>query len=104
MLNIIFVWVISYLLFTLLTAALAVLINKIYKMELDFSKVIQISNAGLGVSLMISFMAMLVVLQLDVKGEEKTLYLFSVFIVGYLFTVMISLYSQISFHKKSKFN
>ena len=99
MLNIIFVWVISYLLFTLLTAVLALLINKIYKTELDFSKIVQISNAGLGVSLMISFMAMLVVLQLDIKAEEKTLYLFSVFIVGYFFTVMISLYSHISFQK-----
>ncbi len=92
-------WISSYLFFSLITAALALLINKIYKTELDFSRVIQISNAGLGVSLMISFMAMLVVLQLDIKAEEKSLYLFSIFISGYFLTEDIALYSHISFKK-----
>jgi len=102
MLTTFFVLISSFLFFTLLTAALGLLINKLYKTELNFSKMIQISNAALGVSLMISIMSTLVVLQLDINAEEKTLYLFIIFIVCYFLTVVISLFSHAAFPKKTE--
>jgi len=81
---------------------MSLLINKIYNIELNFKKMLQISNAALGVAIMISFMATLVVLQLDINAEDKTRYLFLVFIISYFITVIFSLYSHIAFSKKEQ--
>jgi hypothetical protein len=102
MLTTFFVLISSFLFFTVLTAGLGILINKIYNTELDFKKMLQISNAALGVSIMISFMATLVVLQLDINADDKTRYLFLVFILCYFITVIFSLYSHIAFSKKKQ--
>ncbi len=95
MLNIIIILVGSYAVFTLLTAVIGFFINKFFATEIDRQKMLQISNAGLGTSLMLCFMSMLVILQLDVKAEEKTLYLFAIYVVSYLLTICIALYSHI---------
>ncbi len=104
MLNIIIVLICSYIIFLLLTAVSAILINYFYNKEINAIQIIQISNAGLGVSLMISFMAMMVVLQLKVVAEQKTIYLFFIFISSYFLTVAASLYSHIVFKAKESVN
>ena len=101
MLNIIIVLICSYIVFLLLTAASAILINYFYKKEINATQIIQITNAGLGVSLMLSFMAMMVVLQLNVVAEDKTIYLFATFISSYFITIAVSLYSHIVFKPKA---
>jgi hypothetical protein len=95
MLNIFVVLIISYIISFILTAVVAIILNTFYKTEIGFYKMVQISNAGLGVSIMLSFLASMVILQLNVNAEEKTIYLFIVFIIGYLLTVLSALFSHL---------
>jgi hypothetical protein len=101
MLNIFVVLIISYIVSLVLTAVVAIILNTFYKTEIDFYRMMQISNAGLGVSIMLSFMASMVILQLNVNAEEKTIYLFIVFIIGYLLTIFSSLLSHLYFKIKA---
>lgn len=101
MLNIIFAILIVYGIISLFSCAVNFIIQKLFRKEvLDYWKVIQISNAGLGASLMVTFLAMMFIPQFNVTPEEKTLYLFITFIVSYLLIVIFSFYSHLTFKPK----
>jgi len=91
---------IGYVFFTLIACSLNWLIRSLNKSsDLSYAKVIQISNAGFGASLMVTFLGMMFIPQFDISAEEKTLYLFYVFAISYLLIILFSLYSQLSYQQ-----
>jgi len=105
MLNIILAMIIGYVFFTLIACGINLIIRYLLKcIDLSYSKVIQISNAGFGASLMVTFLAMMFIPQFDISPEEKTLYLFYTFAGSYLIILLISFYSQLTYQPEEKNN